>query len=97
MKIEQFHSNYVQNTFKNSDERKNGYVEGKTVGKSSVEISTEAKALVKRIRESEESHFSEKVEHIRRSIQEGSYAVDTDKIADKIMEKLDQEKAGFHE
>ncbi len=58
MKIEQFHSNFVQNVYKNSEERKHGYVEGKTVGKSSVEISTEAKALVKRIRESEDSHFS---------------------------------------
>ena len=92
MKIEQFHSNYVQNVYKNNDERKNGYVEGKTVGKSSVEISTEAKALVKRIRESEDSHFSEKVENIRRSIQEGKYVVDTEKIADKILEKIDEEK-----
>ncbi len=92
MKIDQFHSNYVQNTFKNSEERKNGHVEGKTVGKSTVEISTQAKALVKKISESEDTHFSEKVEQIRRSIQEGSYSVDTDKIADKILEKIDEQR-----
>ena len=57
-----------------------------------MEISTEAKALVKRIRESEDSHFSEKVENIRRSIQEGSYSVDPEKIAEKILEKIDEEK-----
>ena len=92
MKKEQFHSNYVQNTYKTSHERKSGHVEGKTVGKSTVEISTQAKALVKRISESEDSNFSEKVENIRRSIQEGSYGVDTDKIADKILEKIDEQR-----
>jgi len=67
-------------------------VDGKTIGKSTVEISTQAKALVKKINESEDSHFSEKVESIRRSIQEGSYKVDTEKIADKILEKIDEQR-----
>ena len=92
MKIDQFHTGYVKSTYKTSDERKNGHVDGKTIGKSTVEISTQAKALVKKISESEDSHFSEKVESIRRSIQEGSYKVDTEKIADKILEKIDEQR-----
>jgi len=91
MKIGQYYSNYVNNIYKTNEEKKGGYVEGKTVNKSAVEISAQAKALVKRISESEDSHFSEKVEAIRRSIQDGTYKVDADKIADKIMEKIDSE------
>ena len=92
MKIDQFHTGYVKSAYKTSDERKIGHVDGKTVGKSTVEISTQAKALVKKISESEDSNFSEKVEGIRRSIQEGSYSVDPDKIADKIFEKLEEQR-----
>ena len=92
MKIDQFHTGYVKSSYKTSDERKNGHVEGKTVGKSTVEISTQAKALVKKINESEDSHFSEKVENIRRSIQEGNYSVDVDQIADKILERINEQR-----
>jgi len=92
MKIDQFHTGYVKSTYKTSDERKIGHVDGKTVGKSTVEISTQAKALVKKISESEDSNFSEKVENIRRSIQEGTYSVDPDKIADKILEKIEEQR-----
>jgi negative regulator of flagellin synthesis FlgM len=98
MKIGQLYSNnYTNGIYKTNDERKKGYVEGKTVNKSTVEISSQAKALVKRINESEDSNFSEKVEGIRRSIQEGTYKVDTDKIADKILEKIDAEKVQTNE
>jgi negative regulator of flagellin synthesis FlgM len=98
MKIGQLYSNnYTNGIYKTNDERKKGYVEGKTVNKSTVEISSQAKALVKRINESEDSNFSEKVEGIRRSIQEGTYKVDTDKIADKILEKIDAEKVHTNE
>ena len=54
-------------------------------------------ALVKRISESEDTHISDKVENIRRQIQEGSYKVDTDKIADKIFQVLDEERMNSHE
>lgn len=98
MKIGQLYSNnYTNGIYKTNDEIKKGYVEGKTVNKSTVEISSQAKALVKRINESEDSNFSEKVEGIRRSIQEGTYKVDTDKIADKILEKIDAEKVQTNE
>jgi negative regulator of flagellin synthesis FlgM len=98
MKIGQLYSNnYTSGIYKTNDERKNGYVEGKTVNKSTVEISSQAKALVKRISESEDSSFSEKVEGIRKSIQEGTYKVDTDKIADKILEKIAAEKVQTNE
>jgi negative regulator of flagellin synthesis FlgM len=97
MKIGQYYSNYVNNIYKTNEERKGKHVEGKTSDKSTVEISTQAKALVKRISESEDSHFSDKVEAIRRSIQEGTYKVDPDRIAGKIMEKIDAERAGSDE
>jgi len=97
MKIGQFYSNYVNNIYKTNEERKGAYVEGKTVNKSTVEISTQAQALVKRISESEDSHFSDKVEAIRRSIQEGTYKVDADRIADRILDKIDSERMGSDE
>ncbi|MBP1744167.1 MAG: Anti-sigma-28 factor, FlgM [Firmicutes bacterium] len=97
MKIGQYYSNYASNIYKTNDERKSGYVEGKTVNKSTVEISAQAKALVKRISESEDSNFSEKVESIRRSIQEGTYKVDAGRIADKILDRIDSERVGSDE
>lgn len=97
MKIGQYYSNYAKNIYKTNEERKSGYVEGKTVNKSAVEISSQAKALVKRISESEDSNFSEKVEAIRRSIQDGTYSVDTEKIADRILEKIDSERTNKDE
>lgn len=97
MKIGQYYSNYANNIYKTNDERKSGYVEGKTVNKSTVEISSQAKALVKRISESEDTNFSEKVEAIRRSIQDGTYSVDTEKIADRILEKIDSERTNKNE
>ncbi|MGB4589272.1 MAG: flagellar biosynthesis anti-sigma factor FlgM [Clostridiaceae bacterium] len=97
MKIDQIPKSYAINAYKISEERKNGHVEGKPVKKTTVEISSEAKALVKRIGESEEFNFSERVEAIRQSIIDGSYGVDTEKLADKIMEKIDSEKVNFHE
>ncbi|WP_211800693.1 flagellar biosynthesis anti-sigma factor FlgM [Proteiniclasticum sediminis] len=97
MKIDQFHNSYVNSVYKTKDERKTGHVDGPTVNKTTVEISAQAKALVKRISESEDSHFSEKVEAIRRSVQEGTYAVDTDKIAEKILERIDEERLKSNE
>jgi negative regulator of flagellin synthesis FlgM len=72
-------------------------VEGHTIDKSTIEISDQARALVKRISESEDSSFSEKVEAIRRSIQDSTYFVDPEKIADKIMEKIDSERSNSNE
>ena len=92
MKIDKFHSNYISNMYKTKDEQKKGHVQGPTTKKSSVEISTQAKDLVKKISESEESNFSEKVEKIRRSIQQGTYKVDSEKIAEKILEKIEFER-----
>lgn len=97
MKIDQFHSNYVQKMYKTTDEKKAGYVEGKTTSKSTVEISTQAKALVKRIRESEDTQISNKVENLRKQIKDGTYKVDADKLADKILKVLDEEQVRSHE
>lgn len=97
MKIDQFHSNYVQKMHKTSDEKKVGHVDGETVHKSTVEISTQAKALVKKIKESDDSQISEKVENLRKQISEGTYKVDADKLADKILKVLEDEQVNSHE
>lgn len=97
MKVNQIQKSYAINAYKSTEERKNGHVEGKPVKKTTVEISSEAKALVKRIGEADESNFSEKVEAIRQSIIDGTYGVDKDKLAEKIMEKIDSEKMNSHE
>lgn len=53
-----------------------------------VDISDAAKALVKKIGQSEETVFSEKVENIRRNVENGSYKVSSEKIADSIMKLI---------
>lgn len=97
MKIDQYHNNYIQKMTKTSGDHKAGAVDGKTSSQSTVEISTQAKALVKRISQSEDSQISEKVENIRKQLQEGTYQVDTQKIADKILGELDGERMDVHE
>jgi len=90
MKIDRFHANYAQEIYKNSEERKKGFIPGEKKSESIVEISSEAHALVKKINASEEANFSEKVENIRKSVQNGTYEVNPDKIADKILEKIER-------
>lgn len=59
-----------------------------------IEISNSAKELAKKIEQSEDVKYSEKVEKIRQSILAGSYKVNSEDIADKIMEAIDGGQKG---
>lgn len=86
MKIDKIANKYMENTVrKNRDNDKNPVV----VDKDKVEISSSAKSLVKKINQSENSMFSEKVEKIRKAVQEGSYKVSPENIADKILKEIE--------
>lgn len=92
MKIEKYNNNkYINKSAYNKKENeKKKTVEVKQDEK--VEISSSAKELVKKISDNEDTVYSEKVEKIRKSIQEGVYKVSPEKIADRIMQVIEKQK-----
>ncbi|MFZ7120914.1 MAG: flagellar biosynthesis anti-sigma factor FlgM [Eubacteriaceae bacterium] len=91
MKIEKFNNNkYINKSAYNKKENeKKKTIEVKQDEK--VEISSSAKELVKKISNNEDTLYSEKVEKIRKSIQEGAYKVSPEKIADRIMQVIEKQ------
>lgn len=57
-----------------------------------IEISKAAKELAERINNTKGINYSEKVEKIRSAILDGTYKIDSEKIAEKIIEKIDSQK-----
>mgnify|MGYP000849813488 CR=1 FL=1 len=81
--------NYMDTSvYKNRDEKKKDMNIREDIG-ADIQISKSAKELVRQISQSEDTHFSEKVERIRKSILHGKYQVDPEKIADKILESIE--------
>ena len=64
----------------------------KSNGSVNIEISNSAKELVQKINQSNDTKYSERVEKIRQSIMEGSYKVNTEDIADRIMKAMESQK-----
>jgi negative regulator of flagellin synthesis FlgM len=57
-----------------------------------IQISDSAKALVEKLNQTNDVKFSDKVEQIRKAILEGSYKVSSEKIADKLMQAIEEQK-----
>jgi negative regulator of flagellin synthesis FlgM len=57
-----------------------------------VEISSSAKELVNRINQVEDKGYTEKVEKIRKAILDGTYRVEPEMIAQKIIDAIESEK-----
>ena len=92
MKINNYKGQYIdKNVYKSrSKSKKNDPIhEEKEVN---IEISNSARELVKRIKQADDTIFSEKVERIRRSIQYGAYQVSSEEIADKILDAVKVQK-----
>jgi negative regulator of flagellin synthesis FlgM len=68
--------------------------ESKTSKEKSVDIqiSDSAKALVEKLNASDDVKYSEKVEKIRKAILEGSYEISPEKIADKLIQAMEEQK-----
>lgn len=75
----------IQNKTKNEEIKKDKAVD--------VEISTSAKELAEKVKESKTIEYSQRVEKLRAAILEGSYKIDSEKIAEKIIEKMNSQKA----
>lgn len=92
MKINKVQNHAVQNQPNKEKEKKPEYKESLSPSGVKVEISSSAKELVHRIREVEGAEFSEKVEKIRSAYIGGTYRVNPEEIAEKILEAIEKEK-----
>lgn len=92
MKINKVQNNPVINNTNRESERKADPKATKATKGVNVEISSSAKELVNRINQIEGTGYSEKVEKIRKSILEGTYKVEPGKIADKMLQAIEEEK-----
>lgn len=93
MKINKVQNQYLGTNAHKAKEEKQNNIDIKKEKSVNIEISSKAKDLVKRMEQSEDSKFSERVESIRRSILEGTYKVSSEEIADKILLALDSQKS----
>lgn len=92
MKINHSHSRLINNNPYKSQEQRGQITNVKKEKNINIEISDSAKSLAQKINQAEDSKYSEKVEEIRKAILEGSYKVSPDKIADKIMNVIKNQK-----
>ncbi|WP_303861346.1 flagellar biosynthesis anti-sigma factor FlgM [Alkalibaculum bacchi] len=92
MKINHSHSRFISNNPYKTQEQHEQTTNIKKEKNIDIEISDSAKSLAQKINQTEGNKYSEKVEEIRKSILEGSYKVSPDKIADKIMNAIKNQK-----
>ena len=92
MKINNVNNQMINtNIYNKTKDIKNTTTE-KSNGSVNIEISNSAKELVQKINQSNDTKYSERVEKIRQSIMEGSYKVNTEDIADRIMKAMESQK-----
>ena len=92
MKINRVQSQYQnikQNQIKNNIKSNEDIKREKSVD---VEISSSAKELAEKVKESKSVEYSQGVEEIRAAILDGTYKLDSEKIAEKIIEKINNQK-----
>ena len=96
MKIEK--SNELQNKYTNSI--KNPQTSKKSMADTSgavkdisVEISSSAKILHTKVNEFDKAEFSEKVEDIKRLVNEGKYDTSSEKISEKVLQEIEEQRA----
>ncbi len=83
------HGNYIDmSIYKNREDKRKAMDIKVDIG-ADIHISKTAKELVRQIGKSEDTHFTEKVESIRRSILQGKYQISNEEIAGKILETIE--------
>lgn len=92
MKINKIHNQYqnIKQYQLNENQKKNDEI--KKEKSVDIEISKSAKELAQKINETKSVEYSKRVEKIRASILDGTYKVDSEKIAEKILEKMNTQK-----
>lgn len=74
------------NPYKKTQETSKVSGEGKLRSKDEVQISSEAKALLES--QKTDLHREEKIDALRRAVQDGTYNVDARQIAQKLLQNL---------
>jgi len=92
MKINKLQSQLLNTSLYKTNDKKPNDKDIKMNSSVNIEISNSAKELVQKINQSNDINFSEKVEKIRASILDGSYKVNSEDIADKIIQAMGNQK-----
>lgn len=92
MKINNINNQMINTNIYNKIKDVKNTTTEKSNGSVNIEISNSAKELVQKINQSNDTKYSERVEKIRQSIMEGSYKVNTEDIADRIMKAMESQK-----
>ncbi len=85
--------NYTQAITKLENNRVKKSEESKNEIKDTIEISSESIKLNEYLKNTKNID-SEKIEMIKQKLNEGTYRVDTGKLADKILQRIDEQKDG---
>lgn len=92
MKINGIHNKFINIQAYKTNEKHNIDNKIKEDNSLKIEISDSAKALVDKIKESDQVGYSQKVEKIRKAILEENYQVCPQDIADKLIQIIEEEK-----
>ncbi|MDX9916875.1 MAG: flagellar biosynthesis anti-sigma factor FlgM [Gudongella sp.] len=92
MRISKVTHNPMANNAGRENERMANPKEVQATKGVNVEISSSAKELVNRINQVEDKGYTEKVEKIRKAILDGTYRVEPEMIAQKIIDAIESEK-----
>lgn len=92
MKIDKTYGRYLNTTMNNSKDNKGRVIHIERENNVNVQISNSAKKLAHEINKSEDTTFCAKVEKIRQSIIDGTYEVSSTEIANKILQKMENQR-----
>ena len=92
MKINRIENQMLNTNQYKAKEKNPSEKEINTKNSVDIQISSSAKELVQSISESKDSIYSEKVEKIRQSVMDGSYKVNSEAVADKILQTIKAQK-----
>lgn len=92
MKINSNYDKFMNLQAYKSNEKHNSENKINKENSVNIEISDSAKALVDKLKESNDIGYSERVEKIRKAILEGNYNVSSQDIADRLLKTMEEEK-----
>lgn len=76
------------NTYKQNLNKPNNNYKNISMKKDTIEISKEARKISAKLSNNNEVVSYEKIESIKKSIQDGTYTINYDKLAEKILDKM---------
>jgi len=83
---------YLDKINKSSDEREKNLSNAQNDKNISIEISKSTKKLVNKINRVKDQQFDERVERIRQLVVEGKYPISSEKIAERILQTIEEQK-----